>query len=166
MYDDIALCDRPTHCGTVGIDGLTECERKRQKQTEEKMMKRFVSLLLTILLVLGLSACVSQPTEHTMTFVESKDLVINEQTYIGLFYDYTNNSGETAIPADAINVKAFQNGTELVVTVFTGQKTEDAIQCDTSVQNGTTVRVVWLFERVDESPVSVEMSDGQKFTVE
>lgn len=132
------------------------------------MIKQFVSIFLTILLVLGLSACaVSQPTDkHTMTFVESKDVVINEQTYIGLFYDYTNNSGETAIPADAINVMAFQNGTELVVTVFTGQKTEDAIQCDTSVQDGTTVRVVWLFERVDESPVSVEMSDGQKFTVE
>ena len=159
-------CIDLAHCGTVGIDGLTECERKRQKQTEEKMMKRLVSLLLTILLVLGLSACVSQPTEHTMTFIESKDLVINEQTYIGLFYDYTNNSGETVLPADAINVKAFQNGVELVVTVFTGQETEGAIQCDTSVQDGTTVRVVWLFVRVDDSPVSVEMSDGQKFTIE
>ena len=130
-------------------------------------MRKFVAILCAILLVLGLVGCVAeQPSEHTMTFIESKDVVIDEQTYIGLFYDYTNNSGETVLPADAINVKAFQNGVELVVTVFTGQETEGAIQCDTSVQDGTTVRVVWLFMRVDDSPVSVEMSDGQKFTIE
>ncbi len=130
-------------------------------------MRKLVSILCAILLVLGLVGCVAeQPSEHTMTFIESKDVVIDEQTYIGLFYDYTNNSGETVLPADAINVKAFQNGVELVVTVFTGQETEEAIQCDTSVQDGTTVRIVWLFVRVDDSPVSVEMSDGQKFTIE
>ena len=130
-------------------------------------MRKLVSVLCAILLVLGLVGCVAeQPSEHTMTFIESKDVVIDEQTYIGLFYDYTNNSGETVLPADAINVKAFQNGVELVVTVFTGQETEGAIQCDTSVQDGTTARVVWLFVRVDDSPVSVEMSDGQKFILE
>lgn len=130
-------------------------------------MRKLVSVLCAILLVLGLVGCVAeQPSEHTMTFIESKDVVIDEQTYIGLFYDYTNNSGETVLPADAINVKAFQNGVELVVTVFTGQETEGAIQCDTSVRDGTTVRVVWLFVRVDDSPVSVEMSDGQKFILE
>lgn len=129
-------------------------------------MRKLISILCAILLALGLVGCVAeQPSEHTMTFIESKDVVIDEQTYIGLFYDYTNNSGETVLPADAINVKAFQNGVELVVTVFTGQETEGAIQCDTSVQDGTTVRVVWLFMRVDDSPVSVEMSDGQKFTI-
>ena len=43
---------------------------------------------------------------------------------------------------------------------------EDAIPCDMSVQDGTTERVIWLFERVDDTPVSVEMSDGQNFIVE
>lgn len=130
-------------------------------------MKKLISMLLGIVMICGVSGCsVKQTPKHTITFIESKDIVIDEQTYIGLFYDYTNNSGETVLPADAINVKAFQNGVELVVTVFTGQETDGAIQCDTSVQNGTTARVVWLFERVDESPISVEMSDGQKFTVD
>lgn len=103
---------------------------------------------------------------HIMTFVESKNVEIDNQRYIALFYDYTNNSGETAIPAEWIDVKAFQNGIELVVTVFTGEKTDGAVQCDTSIQDGTKARVVWLFERNDDSVVSVEMSDGQKFTVE
>lgn len=130
-------------------------------------MKKLISMLLGIVMIFCVSGCSAEQTpKHTMTFIESKNVVIDEQTYIGLFYDYTNNSGETVLPADAINVKAFQNGVELVVTVFTGQETDGAIQCDTSVQDGTTVRIVWLFERVDESPISVEMSDGQKFTVE
>lgn len=130
-------------------------------------MKRLLSFVLGIVLVLGLSGCVSEQDDgHTLTFVERKDVVINEQTYVGLFFDYSNESGKTVLPCDAINVKAFQNGIELVVTVFTGQETEGAIQCDTQVQTGTTARVVWLFEKADDSPVSVEMTDGQKFVVE
>lgn len=130
-------------------------------------MKRLLILILGIVLVLGLSGCVSEPDDgHTLTFVKRKDVVINEQTYVGLFFDYSNESGKTVLPCDAINVKAFQNGIELVVTVFTGQETEGAIQCDTQVQTGTTARVVWLFEKADDSPVSVETTDGQKFVVE
>lgn len=53
-----------------------------------------------------------------------------------MFCNYTNNSGETCIPCDEINVKAFQNGVEL--------------------------KVVCLFEKQDDSTVSVEFTDGQK----
>lgn len=136
------------------------------------MMKRLLSLVLSIALMLCLSGCVIEfepyyETEgHTLTFVEGKEVVMYDEPYFGLFFDYTNESGETAVPCDHINVKAFQNGVELQVAVFVGERTEGAIQCDTSVQDGTTVRVVWLFERVDESPVSVETTDGQKFVVE
>lgn len=132
-------------------------------------MKRILCLAMALMMLFSLAGCVVEPTDesgHTLTYVEGKDVVINEQTYIGLFFDYTNDSGETVLPCDAINVKAFQNGIELVVTVFTGQETEGAIQCDTQVQTGITARVVWLFERVDDSPVSVETTDGQKFVVE
>lgn len=70
------------------------------------------------------------------------------------------------MPDDAISVKAFQNGIELTVMVFTGQETEGYIQCDTNVQAETTASVVWLFELQDNSTVSVECGDGQKFDVE
>ena len=70
------------------------------------------------------------------------------------------------MPADGINVTAFQHGTELVVNVFTGQKTEGAIQCDTNVQPGTSATVVWLFLKEDDSTVSVEFTDGQEFSFE
>lgn len=110
--------------------------------------------------------CYPEVPKHTLSFVEGRTTVMNETEYIAVFCNYTNNSGETCLPCDAINVKAFQNGEELTVTVFTGQKTEDAIQCDTAVQTGTTSKVVWLFEKQDDSKVSVEFTEGQKYSFE
>ena len=71
-------------------------------------------------------------------------------------------STATVLPCDAINVKAFQNVKELNVIVYTGQEIEGAIQCDTFVQTDTVAKVIWLFEKEDESVVSVECTDGQK----
>lgn len=127
-------------------------------------MKKIISVLIAALMVFGLVACGSSEPLHTLSFVEGKTVTVNEQEYIAVFCDYTNDSGETCLPCDAINVKAFQNGKELTVIVYTGQETEGAIQCDTSVQTGTTARVVWLFEGQDNSEVSVETTDGQKFS--
>lgn len=137
-------------------------------------MKKFIAIMVGLVMVFCLVGCVvgvevepeSDTEGQTMTFVESKVVTLNEQEYIGLFYDYTNNSGETKMACDDFDVNTFQNGIELTVVVYTGQTTEGAIQCDTSVQSGNTARVVWLFEIVDESPVSVEMSNGETFTVE
>ena len=131
-------------------------------------MKRFLILLIAVML-LGLTACgttADEPAKHTLEFVEGKTTTMNETEYVAVFCNYTNNSGETCIPCDEINVKAFQNGVELKVVVYTGQKTEDAIQCDTSFQTDTTAKVVWLFEKQDNSTVSVEFTDGQKHSFE
>lgn len=72
-------------------------------------------------------ACESEKEpEHTLTF--EKDKIVSGETMdvdfdmVGLFFQYTNGSNETIMPADAISVKAFQNGAELTVMVFTGQK--------------------------------------------
>lgn len=104
--------------------------------------------------------------EHVLSFKEGKLVTMNDTEYVGIFFDYTNNSGDSVLPCQAIDVKAFQNGRELTITVYTGQETEGAIQCDTSVQTGTTAKVVWLFEKQDDSTVSVECTDGQKFEFE
>lgn len=124
-------------------------------------MKKML-LVLSLVIVL-LTGCVANP--HTLTYVEGKDVVIDETELIGLFFDYTNGSTETAIPCEWVDVKAFQNGVELTIMVYTGQRTDGAVQCDASIQAGTTARVVWLFEKVDDSPVSVEVSNGESFVV-
>lgn len=133
-------------------------------------MKKFVTVLMVAcMMVVGLVGCGAseqKEPDHTLTFKEGKMVTMNDTEYVGIFFDYTNNSGETVLPCDAIDVKAFQNGKELTVIVYTGQKTEGAIQCDTSVQPGTTANVVWLFEKQDDSKVSVECTDGQKFDFE
>ena len=84
---------------------------------------------------------------------------------VAAFFTFTNNSEETVLPCEAIDVKAFQNGTEIPVMVFTGQKTEGSIQCDTSVQSGITANIVWLFQIEDKSTVTLECSDGQKIEI-
>lgn len=126
-------------------------------------MKKFIIMIMTLILSFACVACSNEPKEpqHILTFKEGKMVTMDETEYVGIFFEYTNNSDETAVICDEINVKAFQNGVELNIVVHTGQETEGAIQCDTSVQADTTTDVVWLFEKQDDSPVSVECTDGQ-----
>lgn len=125
-------------------------------------MKKILSIML--LLALMLTGCSSEP-QHTLSFVEGKQMNVYDYDCVAVFTQYTNGSSETAIPADYLTVKAFQNGVEIPCLVPTGEKTDGYIQCDASVQSGVTTGVVWFFQLEDTSPVSVEFSDGQKFEV-
>lgn len=125
-----------------------------------------VFLILVSVVTICLTACGNSQPKSTLKFIEGKKVTISETEYVGVFFNFANNTGETVIPADEIDVKAFQNGTELNVIVYSGEEVEDAIQCDTSVQTGTTAKVVWTFEIQDNSKVSVECSDGKKFEFE
>lgn len=127
-------------------------------------MKKILPVLL--LLVCMLTGCSSEP-EHTVTFVEGKNvLLLDEYNCVAVFTQYTNGSGETAIPADNVSVKAFQNGVELSPIVPTGDNVDGYSQCDASVQSGVTADIVWYFRLDDDSTVSVELSGGEKVDVE
>lgn len=125
-------------------------------------MKKIIIPLL--LLTFMLAGCSSEP-QHTLSFVEGKAMEVCDTDCVAIFTKYTNGSSETAIPADYLTVKAFQNGVEIPCLVPTGDKTDGYIQCDASVQSGVTADVVWIFQLEDSSTVSVEFSDGQKFEV-
>lgn len=132
-------------------------------------MKKLIVTMLSLVMVLGLVACGTveqKESEHTITYNDARKVVMNEMEYLGIFCQYTNNSDETCLPCDEVDVKAFQNGIALTIIVYTGQTTEGAIQCDTAVQAGTTAEVVWLYELQDDSIVSLEFSDGSKMEVE
>lgn len=47
---------------------------------------------------------------------------MNDTEYVGIFFDYINNSGETALPCKSIDAKAFQNGKELTVVDLQDRK--------------------------------------------
>ena len=135
------------------------------------LMNKVRSIALMLICMLALVACSGGETEpkYTQNFVEGKmisgDSMGVDMDLVAAFFTFTNNSEETVLPCEAIDVKAFQNGTEIPVMVFTGQKTEGSIQCDTSVQSGTTANIVWLFQIEDKSTVTLECSDGQKIEI-
>lgn len=120
-------------------------------------MRKIAGVLIALLL-LSLTACGGEP-KHTVTVEKQEFDTIEDFNVVCVYTEYTNNSGESALPADWVSVKAYQNGIELSPLVFTGSKTNGYIQCDTSVQDGTTAKVVWIFQRDDDSEVSVEVSD-------
>jgi len=131
-------------------------------------MKRIFTCLLAVLLLVGMTACGTEPDEtlHSIDFIEGKLLVHNDTEYAAAFFSYTNNSEETVMPCDAFDIKAFQNGIELTINVYTGQKIEECIQCDTSVQPGTTANVIWLYAISDYSTVTLEVSNGDTYNFE
>lgn len=128
-----------------------------------------IAMILALMMVLSLSACGETTPKHTISYLggEVRTISMNEEDYklVCVYTEYTNSSGESALPADWVNVKAYQNGVEIPVIVFTGNKIDDYIQCDTSVQNGVTAKVIWTFQPADDSPVTVELSNGEKYTL-
>lgn len=131
-------------------------------------MKKFLALVGALVMVLVLVSCDSTP-EHTLVY-ERGELTTTEINgedvpSIYVYTEYTNDSGESALPADWVSVKVYQHGVEQPVFVITGDKVGEYVQCDTSIQTGTTAKVVWTFYREDESEVSVELSDGTTYTI-
>lgn len=127
-------------------------------------MKKVILAVLTALLLIALAGCGGEP-QHTVSYVSGKSVVVADIDCVAVFTQYTNGSSETAIPADEVNVKAFQNGVELPPIVPTGSRTNGYIQCDANVQAGVTADVVWIFQLDDDSTVSVELSSGEKVEI-
>lgn len=127
-------------------------------------MKKILITVLAMILVLSLAGCGGEP-QHTVSYMSGKAMVVADIDCVAVFTQYTNGSSETAIPADEVSVKAFQNGVELPPIVPTGSRTEEYIQCDASVQSGVTADVVWIFQLADNSPVSIELSGGEKVEI-
>ena len=121
-------------------------------------MKRIIITLLAVATMITLVACGGGEPEHQLSYAKSERITLFEEyDCIAVFTQYTNGSKES----DLCSVKAYQNGVELSPLVPTGEKTEGYIQCDASVQSGTTANVVWIFQLDDESTVSIEMPDGE-----
>lgn len=128
-----------------------------------------IAILLALVIALSLSACGETTPKHTISYLggEVKTVSVHEEDWklVCVYTEYTNSSGESALPADWVNVKAYQNGVEIPVMVFTGEKMDEYIQCDTSVQDGMTVKVIWTFQPTDDSPVTIELSNGEEYTL-
>lgn len=150
-------------------------------------MKKVLSIIVIVAVMCSFVGCASAPaptpittTEPTTTitatefkadFVESKVVTTNysdgTSEMLLLFFDCTNKTGNTISPMNGIGMDAFQNGIALgFFTLYDLEEMGDAIPCDTKMQNGASAKVVWFFELKDDSPVSVELGNGETFTVE
>lgn len=129
-------------------------------------MKKILSILCAAVLVLSLTACGGEEPEHTISYVEAERMeLLDQYDCVAVYTQYTNGSSETAIPADWVEVKAFQNGVELGVLVPTGERTNGYVQCDTSIQSGAVADVVWFFQLDDDSEVSLEITGNDTIKV-
>ncbi len=135
------------------------------------MKKIGLLFMIMVLGILSMTGCAAEPV-HTMEFVEAKlqDVPFNDDILkcVCVYTKYTNGSDETVIPADYVDVNAFQNETELNIWVFTGEQMDGYNQCDMHVQAGVTTPIIWIFELNDEetTKVDIELSTGEKHTLE
>lgn len=128
-------------------------------------MRKILTILCAAMLAMSLTACGSE-SEHTISYVKAERMeLLDQYDCVAVYTQYTNGSSETAIPADWVEVKAFQNGVELGVLVPTGEKMNGYVQCDTSVQSGVTADVVWFFQLDDDSEVSLEITGNETIEV-
>lgn len=126
-------------------------------------MKKVVSLICATLIALSFAGCGG--SEYTLSYESGKEETIVDYDCVVIYTKFTNGGSESICAADAVDLKAYQNGTELSPIVPTGQKTDGYIQCDANVQSGATAGVVWIFQLNDKSDVSIELPDGSKETV-
>ncbi len=101
-----------------------------------------------------------------MTYIDGEigTYVVGETStdVVYVYTEYTNSSGVPAVPADFLEVKAYQNDTELEPLFFSRERINDYVQCNKVIHSGDTYPVVWIFQRIDNSPVSVAMDTGTK----
>lgn len=126
-------------------------------------MKKVISIMCAMLIAFSLSGCGG--SKYTLSYERGKEETVVDYDCVVIYTKFTNGGSESICAADAVELRAYQNGTELSPIVSTGQKTDGYIQCDANVQSGTTADVVWIFKLDDKSDVSVELPDGSKETV-
>ena len=57
-------------------------------------------LLLTSVLLIGLTACGNKEPEYSLEFIEGKTVTIEDNEYVGAFFNFTNNGDATTYCPD------------------------------------------------------------------
>lgn len=139
-----------------------------------KQMKKILALLLTLSMLLGMTACGEKkdsgdPNQITIGDYEAvytgSEIVkdSDDEDAIAITFRYTNNSDEAQSFQWAFYFHLFQNGVELsYATVWVSEDSYDTLDeaLNTEVQPGSTLDVTLTYKLNDlTSPVEVEFSD-------
>lgn len=137
-------------------------------------MKKFQLIVMALVVAICMSGCVItivpdfglDETEQTLTFVEAKFYeYFYDEECVALFFDYANNSDEDKCAADGFIMVGKQKG-KVLGTMWVAEEVDGAITPSTNVPAHTTARVAWLFVLRDKSTISIEITDGQEFTID
>lgn len=126
-------------------------------------MKIIHTIILSLILVVFMAGCGSEPQKEITNVAEYEGCVL-ELTDAEMFTDsqgtpmvrvdavYTNNNEDPLYAACSFAVRAFQNDTEL--DMYTNvESVDDTIT--TEVKNGRSIEVSFVFATQDDSPVEV-----------
>lgn len=95
---------------------------------------------------------------HTFTYIKNEVCPDHEgNDRVLIYFDYSNNTGETSDPSYSLNVTAFQNGIELDYAGWLGSGIAEEEYFYKSVQNGASLPIAIGFSLMDDSDVSIEI---------
>lgn len=94
----------------------------------------------------------------TYKYLKNEVLNIDGTDYVYVFFEYTNDSGETAMPYYSLSVQAFQGGIQIDPYMSFDESIKEAEIAYKDIKTGTTTDVAFKFEITDDSPVSIEVS--------
>lgn len=94
----------------------------------------------------------------TYKYLKNEVKNVDGEDYVYVFFEYTNDSGETATPYYSLAVQAFQNGIQINSYMSYGEGIPEAETAFKEIKTGTTTEIALKFELSDDSPVSLEIS--------
>lgn len=94
----------------------------------------------------------------TYKYLKNEVKTIDGSDYVYIFFEYTNDSGETSTPYYSLATTAYQNGVQIDSYISIQDGVPEADVAFKEVKTGTTVDIALKFALSDDSPVSVEIS--------
>lgn len=94
----------------------------------------------------------------TYKYLKNEVKNIDGTDYVFVFFEYTNDSGESSIPCYSLTVTAFQNGIEIDSFMSMSDGIPEAERAFKEIKNGTTTDIALKFELSDDSPIELEIS--------
>lgn len=95
---------------------------------------------------------------HTFKYLKNEVAEKDGEEFVYVFFEYTNDSGESTTPYYALSVNAYQNGVQIDPYISYDEPFEEADTAYKDIKSGTTVDIALKFLLSDDSPVSIEIS--------
>lgn len=95
----------------------------------------------------------------TFTYLKNEIYTASDGTeYALVYYEFTNDSGNTVSPYWSLSTRAFQNGIQLTAATLFGTDIRELELAETQIRTGTTVTIALAYKLDDHSNLILEIS--------